>query len=82
MTVEDPIKERLGAIAGTEVFPCGIIPAGDVTVSTGDTGIAGGAGAGVEVVGIGVCVAMGLSGSIHPAIVITRMRKPIRKIPE
>jgi hypothetical protein len=72
--------------AGTGVCNLEIIPAGDATVTAGDTGFAEGAEAGADVdvgvVGMGVCVTRGLSGSIHPAIAITRMRKPINKIPE
>jgi len=83
-TGEGPVNEALVEFAGTEGYNLEIIPAGDATVAAGDTGIAEGAGAGVgaDGVGTGVCVARGLSGSIHPAIAITRMRKPIRKIPE
>jgi hypothetical protein len=70
--------------AGTEVYNLEIIPAGDATVAAGDTGIAEGAvvGVGADEVGTGVCVARGLSGSIHPAIAIIMMSEPINKIPE
>jgi hypothetical protein len=83
MTGEGPVNEALVEFAGTEGYNLEIIPAGDVTVASGDTGIAERAGVGVGVEGVGtiVCVARGLSDSIHPAIAIIRMRKPIRKIP-
>jgi hypothetical protein len=69
--------------AGTDVRNLEIIPAGDATVAAGDTGIAERAGVGVGEEGVGtvVCIARGFSGSIHPAIAIIRIRKPIRKIP-
>ena len=83
-TGEGPVNEALVEFAGTEGCNLEIIPAGDVAVTVGDTGIAEGAGVGVgaDDVGTGVCVARGLSGSIHPAIAIIMMRKPINKIPE
>jgi hypothetical protein len=81
-TGEGPVKEALVKFAGTEVFTFKIVPAGDFTVTAGDTGFAERVGGCVDVVGTGVFVTMGLSGSIHPAITITRIRKPIRKIPE
>jgi hypothetical protein len=83
MTGEGPVTEALVEFAGTEVYNLEIIPAGDVTVVSGDIGIAERAGVGVRAEGVGtvVCIARGLSGSIHPAIVIIRIRKPIRKIP-
>jgi hypothetical protein len=68
--------------AGTEGCNLKNVPAGDVTVTEGDNGTAVGTGVGLDVVGTGVCVTRGLSGSIHPAIAITRMRNPTRKIPE
>jgi hypothetical protein len=70
--------------AGTDGYNLEIIPAGDVAVTAGDTGIAGGAGVGegADEVRTGVCVGRGLAGSIHPAIAIIRMRKPINNIPE
>jgi hypothetical protein len=69
---------------GTEGNNLEIIPAGDFAVTVGDTGIADGAVvvAGADDVGTVVCVGRGLAGSIHPAIAIIMMRKPINKIPE
>jgi hypothetical protein len=83
-TGEDPVIEELVEFTGTEGNNLEIIPAGDFAVTVGDTGITDGAGviAGDDDVGTGVCVARGLSGSIHPAIAITMMRKPINTIPE
>ena len=83
-TGEGPVNEALVAFAGTEVYNLEIIPAGDVTVGSLDTGIAEGAGvgAGADEVGTGVCVARGLFGSIHPAHAIIKIRTMIRKIPE
>jgi hypothetical protein len=83
-TGEGPVNEALVEFAGTEGYNLEIIPAGDATVSVGDTGIAGGANGevGADEVGTVVCVGRGLAGSIHPAIAIIMMRKPINKIPE
>jgi hypothetical protein len=83
-TGESPVNEALVEFAGTEGCNLKNVPAGDVTVAAGDTGIAerAGAGVGADEVGTVVCVARGLSGSIHPAIAIIMMRKPINKIPE
>ncbi len=72
---EGPVNEALVEFAGTEVYNLEIIPAGDATVTAGDTGFAEGAGAGAEVVGTGVCVTRGLSGSTHPAIAIIKDEK-------
>jgi hypothetical protein len=83
-TGEGPVNEALVEFAGTEGCNLKNVPAGDVAVTVGDTGIAGGAGGrvGADEVGTVVCVGRGLAGSIHPAIAIIMMRKPINKIPE
>jgi hypothetical protein len=83
-TGEGSVNEPLVEFAGTEGCSLKNVPAGDVAVTVGDTGIAerGGAGVGAADVGTGVCVARGFSGSIHPAIAIIMMRKPINTIPE
>ena len=61
-TGEGPVNEALVEFAGTEGCNLKNVPAGDVAVTVGDTGIAEGAGVGVgaDDVGTGVLRCQGL----------------------
>jgi hypothetical protein len=71
----------LAAGAEAEVFPPGILPAGETDGTTGDAGVAVVVRAGADGVRTGVTVAGGVSGFTHPVIKTIRTRRPTRKIP-